>query len=136
LEGGFKTTSKNLMPIVGSNLSRMKSAGEVVNIDGKWGLSVWYPAARAQAASKPKAKTLVRAKPPSKARPQQTPASTPTSSQPNAGSGKPKATVPEAIERMKALHAAGKSNGDIAKELGLSNIEVWRALKPKKADAA
>ena len=61
LDGGFKTTSKNLMPIVRSNLSRMKSNGEVVNIDGKWGLSAWYPAARTVPA-KPKGKKRGRPK--------------------------------------------------------------------------
>jgi hypothetical protein len=39
LAGGFKTTSKNLMPIVGSNLSRLKTAGETVNVEGKRGLA-------------------------------------------------------------------------------------------------
>ena len=35
----------------------------------------------------------------------------------------------EQIERMKALHGTGKTNGEIAKELGVNNLAVWRALK-------
>jgi hypothetical protein len=129
LEGGFKTTSKNLMPIVGSNLSRMKTAGEVVNVDGKWGLSIWYPAARQQqAATKPKGRKRGRPKS------AESPKSTTTPETPDEA---PKRKLTrQQIEIIKELHDDGKSNGDIAKELGISNIEVWRVLRPPKNPAA
>ena len=49
-DGGLKTTSKNLMGIVGPTLSRMKKAGDVLPIQGKWGLAEWYQAAGVQVA--------------------------------------------------------------------------------------
>ncbi len=131
LEGGFKTTSKNLMPIVGSNLSRMKSAGEVVNIDGKWGLSTWYPAARAPVAAKTKGKKRGRPKGQTKAK--ATPVSTPKpGTEPKPSASKP---TPEQVEQIKRLHAEGKKPGEIAKEVGLHHLAVWGILKPKKAAA-
>jgi hypothetical protein len=121
LEGGFKTTSKNFMPIVGSNLSRLKTAGETVNVEGKWGLTSWYPAARAQGAiSKKKAS---RAKSSAKAKRSASP-------KPKVINENPEPISAKMVERVKELKAAGKTNGEIAKELGVSNIEVWRALKP------
>jgi hypothetical protein len=41
-EGGLPTTSKNLMGVVGPTLSRMKSAGELISVKRRWGLSEWY----------------------------------------------------------------------------------------------
>lgn len=111
LDGGFKTTSKNLMAIVGSNLSRMKSAGETVNVEGKWGLASWYPAARnLDVAAKPKGRKRGRPK----------------------GSTKP---TPELVEQIKRLQAAGKKPGEIATEVGLHRLTVGRILKPRKAAA-
>jgi hypothetical protein len=128
LDGGFKTTSKNLMPIVGSNLSRMKSNGEVVNIDGKWGLSAWYPAARTAPA---KSKGKKRGRPKSgKTKAAQTDA---PKTEPKASASKPTA---EQIERMKTLQATGKKPGEIGKQLGISTLTVWRTLKPNSPKAA
>jgi hypothetical protein len=128
LEGGFKTTSKNLMPIVGSNLSRMKSAGDVVNIDGKWGLASWYPAARMQSAVKPKGKNRGRPKAKPKATAASAPAAEPVTEQ------KPKWT-PEQIERIRRLDSEGKTHGQIAKEVGIHHFSVKHILKQEKERA-
>ena len=124
LAGGFKTISKNLMPSVGSNLSRLKAAGETVNVEGKWGLASWYPAARrAELNAKPK-------KGSKRGRPKKS--KTTATDQQDA----PKPVVrftPEQIEKMKTLRAAGKKDGEIGKELGIGALDVFRALKPKKA---
>lgn len=111
-DGGLKSTAKKLMASVGSTLSRMKAAGDIVSVQGKWGLRQWYPGMRDEKVTK-SAKARKRARP--------------------KGSAKAKATAskpsPDQIEHMKALKAAGKTNGEIAKELGLNNLTVWRALK-------
>lgn len=57
-DGGFPTTAKNLMPSVGSQLSRMKAAGDIVNFQAKWAMASWYPAARKML--EPKANTTRR----------------------------------------------------------------------------
>lgn len=121
LTGGFKTTSKNPMPIVGSNLSRMKSAGLLVNVDGKWGLASWYPAARKNDAhekprrgrkpSLPSKSTLIQ--PPPKARRES------------------KSFSKQDVERMRTLQAEGRPLKDIGKEFGVHHLSVWRALNPK-----
>lgn len=121
LEGGFKTTAKNFMPIVGSNLSRMKSNGEVVNIDGKWGLSVWYPAART-APAKPKGKKRGR---PKKVATKPETAKKPKP-EPETKSAKPTA---DQVERIKSLNAAGKKLAEIAKQVGLHHFTVMGVLK-------
>lgn len=124
-DGGLPTTATNLMPIVGSRLSRLKSDGKVCQpTTGKWGLSEWYPAAARQAAAAAKAKTRKRGRPKKSAT---------TQAENKSTTGKP---TPEQIERIKALHAAGKSNGEIGKELGISNLTVWRTLKPLVAKAS
>jgi hypothetical protein len=121
-DGGLPTTASNVMNIVGSRLSRLKSMGKVCQPStGKWGLSEWYPAAsRLAAAAKPKGKKRGRPKK-SKVAPQST--DKPPTSKP----------TPDQIERMKALQAAGKKFGEIGKELGISTLAVFRALggKPK-----
>lgn len=124
LDGGFKTTSKNLMPIVGSNLSRMKSNGEVVNIDGKWGLASWYPAARS-APAKPKGKRRGKSK---KAESKQASGKAQTTP---ASDNQPKTSKPttEQIEKIKSMSAAGKKLAEIAKAVGLHHFAVMRVLK-------
>jgi DNA-binding NarL/FixJ family response regulator len=128
-DGGLPTTATNLMPIVGSRLSRLKTDGKVCQpTSGKWGLSEWYPAAARQAAAAAKAKTRRRGRPKkSKTPPQPKPTEKPAVAS---------KSTPEQIERIKALHAAGRSNGEIGKELGISNLTVWRTLKPLVAKAS
>lgn len=116
LAGGFKTTSKNLMPIVGSNLSRLKAAGDAVNVEGKWGLASWYPAARkADTTAKKNGRRRGRPKGSAKAKADK-PSATPE-------------TGPGADDQIRHLHAAGKTYREIAQELGVSRAVVWRALK-------
>jgi len=128
LAGGFKTTSKNLMPIVGSHLSRLKAAGEAVNVEGKWGLASWYPAARKAELTAKKGKKRGRPKG-SKAQP------TPTTAKPDAPKEAPtsKLTAEEQNARIKALYADGKKAGEIATEVGLHRLAVGRILKQIKA---
>lgn len=118
LTGGFKTTSKNPMPIVGSNLSRMKSAGLLVNVDGKWGLASWYPAARKNDAhEKPR-----RGRKPSPSGKSTPPPKTRQDSH---------SFSKQDVERMRTLQAEGRSLKDIGKEFGVHHLSVWRALNPK-----
>jgi hypothetical protein len=130
--GGFKTTAKNLMPSVGSTLSRMKSAGEVVSVKGKWGLAAWYPAARTLQTPANPNKARKRGRPKgSKARIAKTEAKRDApNAEPKAPSSKP---TPEQIEQIKKLHVTGKRPGEIAKEVGLHHLAVWSILKPPKA---
>ena len=118
LAGGFKTTSKNPMPIVGSNLSRMKSAGLLVNVDGKWGLASWYPAARKNDAhEKPR-----RGRKPSKSTLTQPPPKT---------QSKPQNFSKQDVDLMRSLQTEGRSLKEIGKEFGVHHLSVWRALNPK-----
>ncbi len=55
--GGLKSNAKNVALSVSSTLSRIKKAGQVVLIQGKWGLQSRYPASRREPAQTPKAKT-------------------------------------------------------------------------------
>jgi hypothetical protein len=128
LAGGFKTTSKNLMPIVGSNLSRLKAAGETVNVEGKWGLASWYPAAR-KAELHAKSKKSSKRK---KTKPTATKDQAERQDAPKAPASKP---TPEQLEKMKALRAVGKKDGEIGNEFGISALDVFRALKPKSTAA-
>lgn len=125
-EGGLPTTAKNLMPLVGSRLSRMKSAGEVANVQGKWGLATWYPAARTQATVK-----STKRKSHTKKTKRENKAPTPNMEQ--------KATTskftPEQVALIKKLHEEGKRPGEIAKEVGLHHFVVMRVLKEKNAAA-
>lgn len=43
-KGGMKSTSKWFDKIVYSTLDRLKKSGDVVKIEGLWGLPEWYPA--------------------------------------------------------------------------------------------
>jgi hypothetical protein len=131
-DGGLPTTAKNLMPIVGSNMSRMKSAGELCQPQqGKWGLAAWYPAASRQAvAAKPKTKKRGRPKALKTAMAVKAKAS--TAEQKTAGAK----LTGEQIARMKTLQAAGKTVGQIAKELGVHQFNVYRVLKPKSPEEA
>jgi len=122
-EGGLKTTSKNLMGIVGPTLSRMKKAGDVLPIQGKWGLAEWYPAARKEAPKPTRGSKRGQPKG-SKVK------SSASKTQEKHASSKP---TPEQIEQIKRLSAAGKKLSEIAKEVGLHHLAVWGILKPKKA---
>jgi hypothetical protein len=131
LDGGFKTTSKNFMPTVGSNLSRMKATGELVNVEGKWGLASWYPAARkADQAVTPKEGRK-------RGRPRKT---TAPSAQPTATKEQPSSKLTEQqIFQIGRLNAEGKSLNEIARELHvhhlkIMNSKVWRVLHPRRQD--
>lgn len=124
LAGGFKTTSKNLMPIVGSNLSRLKAAGETVNVEGKWGLASWYPAARKAELNAKSKKGRKRGRPKAKAEP---------SAPKVQAEARPSKLTSEQIERIKKLHASGRTNVEIGKEFGIHHLAVWRIVKPPKA---
>jgi hypothetical protein len=122
-DGGFPTTAKNLISSVGSTLTRMKTAGDVVSVSGKWGISAWYPALRRERvdavqkangakSKKKKSKTKAAMK----------------SSEPKPSSPQPTA---EQIERIKALHAEGKKPGEIGKAVGVHHFTVLRVLNQK-----
>lgn len=123
-DGGFPTTAKNLIASVGSTLTRMKTAGDVVSVSGKWGMSAWYPALRrerveaVQKANGAKSKKKKAVKSTAKS-----------------GEQKPHSTQPtaEQIERIKALHAEGKKLGEIAKAVGVHHFTVLRVLNQKAA---
>lgn len=119
-EGGLPTTAKNLINGVASTLSRMKSDGEVVQVQGKWGLKEWYPGWK-EPVAKPGARKRGRPKG-SKAQAAK-PADKPTSAK----------LTPEQIEHIKQLHAKGKKPGEIAKEVGLHHFAVMGILRAKKA---
>jgi hypothetical protein len=135
LDGGFKTTSKNFMPTVGSNLSRMKTTGELVNVEGKWGLALWYPAARRADQTAPPKEGRKRGRPKGKK------TATP-SDQSEPAKERTKLTLTEGqSERIERLYAEGKSLNEIAKELGVHHLKVmnskmWRSLHPPKQDQA
>lgn len=120
-DGGFPTTAKNLIASVGSTLTRMKLAGDVVSVSGKWGMAAWYPALRrerieaVQKGAKPKGKKTAKAKKPSGSTNQET--HHPTADQ---------------VERIKALGAEGKKLSEIAKEVGLHHFVVMRVLKNRE----
>lgn len=116
-DGGFPTTAKNLIASVGSTLTRMKQAGDVVSVSGKWGISAWYPALRRERveavqkangakSKKKKAKSTAKSK-------------------------EPKPPTTEQIERIKALHAEGKKPGEIGKAVGVHHFTVLRVLNQK-----
>jgi hypothetical protein len=119
-EGGFPTTAKNLITSVGSTLTRMKLSGDVVSIQGKWGLSSWYPALRRERietvskANQAKSKSSV-SKP--------------------VKAIKPKPTEDQ-IAQMKLLHAEGKPLAEIAKELGVHHLTVLNIVKRQHAQPA
>ncbi len=129
-EGGLPSSAKHLMPLVGSRLSGMKKAGEVANVQGKWGLASWYPAVSRQAAmTKSKGKKQGRPKA-SKTKPAATKSADPPKPEPKAPASQ---LTPEQNARIKALHAAGKKPGEIATEVGLHRLAVGRILKRMKA---
>lgn len=119
------------MPIVGSHLSRLKAAGEAVNVEGKWGLASWYPAAR-KAELNAKSKKRSNRGRPKKSKPTATKAETDQQPAPKAAAAR---FTPEQIEKMKALRAAGKKDGEIGKEFGLKPLDVFRALRSESKDA-
>jgi len=125
--GGLLTTAQNLMATVSATLQRMKrTEGDVVSLgNGQWGLTEWYPGLRKdkiEATAKPKKKK--RHAPKAKAEPK---LKEPT---PKGASHGP---TPEQIEQIKKLNAAGKTPGEIAKEVGLHHFSVMAVLKTPKA---
>jgi predicted DNA-binding protein (UPF0251 family) len=127
--GGLPTTAKNLINSVGSTLSRMKSEGDVVQVHGKWGLKEWYPGWKEATTKSSKGRKRGRS---TASKPKKTKA------EPNLEAVKPEPAKPasskftsEQIERMRAMRADGKKDGEIGKEFGIPHLAVWRALKSK-----
>jgi hypothetical protein len=123
-KGGLITTSKNLLSTVSATLVRMKRLdGDVVPVQGKWGLTEWYKGLRQEkiaASAKPKKKKKVKAK----AKPAQPKEE--AQSSPSTGSPKP---TDEQIARIKELADSGKKAGEIAKETGVHVFNVTRLMK-------
>jgi hypothetical protein len=126
-KGGMITTSKNILSTVSATLVRMKrNDGDVVPVQGKWGLTEWYKGMRREKLEPRKSKrTRKRGQ---SAQPKAQPPKTPKA--PAHG------PTPEQIVQMKALFDTGKSYGQIAKELGIATLTVWRTLKPKEGKKA
>jgi HB1, ASXL, restriction endonuclease HTH domain len=130
-EGGLLTTAKDLASNISATLTRMKRQdGDVLQVQGKWGLSDWYPALRkekleANAKSK---KGRKRGRPKASTKAAEPPRGTEAKASKAAATPK---TTPEQVEQIKTLHAAGKKPGEIAKEVGLHHLAVWSILKPK-----
>jgi hypothetical protein len=121
-EGGLLTSARDLTSTVSATLTRMKRMeGDVVPVQGRWGLSQWYPGMR-------KEKIEATAKPKKKKR--QTSKSKAETKAPKAGAHGP---TPEQIAQIKQLNAEGKKLSVIAKEVGLHHLAVWKILKPQKA---
>jgi predicted DNA-binding protein (UPF0251 family) len=122
--GGFPTTAKNLMPSVGSTLSRMKAAGDVASVQGKWGLSSWYPGKR-------KAKLETRATKAKNGRRRGRPRASKATAQSDKSQhppvGTPKLTA-EQVEQIKMQRAEGKTQKALAEEFGVSQGTVWSIL--------
>jgi hypothetical protein len=134
-DGGLPTTSSNMAGIVAPTLSRMKTAGDVMPIQGRWALAEWYPAGareRLEALEKGKAKKIKKRAKGKKSAEKQV---TDTATAP-VQTDQPKKPTEEQIARIKVLHAAGKKAGEIAKETGVHVFNVTRILKaeiPKPA---
>jgi hypothetical protein len=106
----------------------IKLAGETVNVEGKWGLASWYPAARrAELNAKPK-QGRKRGRPKGSGKIKAAKATEAKADKAAA----PKPTA-EQIERIRKLDDAGKKPGEIAKEVGLHHFSVMGVLKSKKA---
>jgi hypothetical protein len=118
-DGGLKSTAKKLMMSVGSTLSRMKAAGDAVSVQGKWGLRRWYPGMREEKVARG-----------DKARKRGRPKGSKADAVKAPKTASAKSTT-EQIERINALHAAGKRPGEIGKELGLHHLVVARILREK-----
>ncbi len=128
--GGLKSNAKKLMASVGSTLSRMKRAGDVVSVKKKWGLATWYPRAPKQSATEKSQKGRKRARPRgSKPKKTETKSEATKAEQPKPGSSK---LTPEQIALIKALHAAGKKPGEIGKQVGIHHFTVLKVLRQKK----
>ncbi len=134
LEGGLPTTSNNIGKVVGPTLSRMKTAGDLIPIKGKWALAEWYPAGardRLEALEKGKKK---RGRPKKSAKKKTAPESSGhTATRKSAESWKP---TPEQIAQIMTLHGAGKKPGEIAKETGVAAMVVGRIVKKANKPAA
>ncbi len=129
-DGGLLSTAKDLTGTVSATLTRIKRTdGDLVQVQGKWGLSEWYPGMRkdkVEAAAQGK-KGRKRGRPKgSKAK---------ATASPKAAAARPATSkpTPEQIEQIGKLNAAGKKPGEIAKVVGLHHFTVMAVLKSKKA---
>ena len=134
-DGGLLSTAKDLTSTISATLTRIKRTdGDVLQVQGKWGLAEWYPNMRkekleANAKSK-KRRKRGRSKGLKTSAAKDHPQSNNDKVGAKASESKPTA---EQIEQMKTLHVSGKHFGEIAKILGLQTLTVWRALKGIKA---
>ena len=132
--GGLATTAEDLMGTITATLARMKrTTGEVVPVRrGEWGLKEWYPGRKFDT-PEPKKKLKKKAKTKkSSAGEKSKPKATATQAQPKPHASD-KANViwkptPEQIEQIKALHATGKTPGEISKETGVAPLVVGRVV--------
>lgn len=108
--------------------------GDVLQVQGKWGLSEWYPALRKEkleTTATPKKGRKRRRPKVSKANTAKTEADPDVSgAQPKGSASKP---TPEQIEQIMKLGGLGKKPGEIAKAVGLHHFAVMGVLKSKKA---
>jgi hypothetical protein len=133
LEGGLPTTSNNIGNVVGPTLSRMKAAGDLIPIKGRWALAEWYPAGareRLEAVEKGKSKKHRKAGRPKGKSKAQTKSDASPSPTEKPASSKP---TPEQVEQIMKLHAGGKKPGEIAKAVGLHHFSVAHVIKSKQA---
>jgi DNA invertase Pin-like site-specific DNA recombinase len=99
----------------------MKTSGELVNVDGKWGLSLWYPAARKLEVTERPKKTHKRGRPKGANAGGHSGAEYKSAGPPI---GSPKLTA-EQVEQIKTRSVAGEPRTKLAKEFGISRSSVW-----------
>lgn len=129
-KGGLPTTSTNLSSVVAPTLSRMRTAGDTMQVQGKWALTEWYPAGareRVEALERDKAKKgKRRAK---KKIALSTPAAQKQETPQSKAAEQPKKPTEHQVAEIVALHEAGKKAGEIAKETGVHIFNVTRIIK-------
>ncbi len=130
-DGGLLTTAKDLASTISATLTRIKRTdGDVLQVQGKWGLAEWYPGMRKEKlevnVKGKKGRKRGRTKGLKMSALKADAQSSNDKAEQKASAAKP---TTEQIEQMKTLHASGKHFGEIAKILGLQTLTVWRALK-------
>ena len=132
-EGGLLTSAKDLTSTVSATLTRIRRTdGDLVPVQGKWGLAEWYPGMRKEKVDgvKKGKKAKKRGRPKTRIAKDE---SKPTVSKKDEEEPSAKPTD-EQLAQIKKLHAAGKGFGEIATVLGLQTLAVWRALgMPRRA---
>jgi hypothetical protein len=143
--GGLSTTATNLMGTVTATLTRMKRInGDVVAVRrGEWALTEWYKGRRfdkPEPTKKPKKRGAKSKKAKPSSENKKAPEKAPGRSKKVEPEKKHEPPTSEQIERVKVLHASGKGFGEIAKEVGLHQLAVYRIIgkkaKPTPSTAA